>query len=77
MADRKSYQNIRVENADGVTTVTLNRPDKRNAMSPELDEEMLADGVNAFDGASGERRLIVDACKLGQHGFEFRDVLSG
>ena len=41
MADRKSYENIRVENVDGITTVTLNRPDKRNAMSPALDEEML------------------------------------
>ena len=41
MAERKPYENIRVENANGITTVTLNRPDKRNAMSPELDEEML------------------------------------
>ena len=41
MADRKSYENILVENIDGITTVTLNRPDKRNAMNPALDEEML------------------------------------
>jgi trans-feruloyl-CoA hydratase/vanillin synthase len=41
MADRKDYKNILVETADGITTVTLNRPDKRNAMSPALDEEML------------------------------------
>jgi trans-feruloyl-CoA hydratase/vanillin synthase len=41
MADRKDYKNILVETVDGITTVTLNRPDKRNAMSPALDEEML------------------------------------
>ena len=41
MAARKTYDNIRVDNADGITTVTLNRPDKRNAMSPALDAEML------------------------------------
>ncbi len=36
-----SYKNVLVDKEDGITTVTLNRPDKRNAMSPELDEEML------------------------------------
>ena len=41
MADTRDYKNIRVENAEGITTVTLNRPEKRNAMSPALDEEML------------------------------------
>ncbi len=34
-------KNVLVDKKDGITTVTLNRPDKRNAMSPELDEEML------------------------------------
>jgi trans-feruloyl-CoA hydratase/vanillin synthase len=37
----RNYKTILVENADGITTVTLNRPDKRNAKSPQLDEEML------------------------------------
>lgn len=36
----KSYQNIIVEKADGITWVTLNRPEKRNAMSPQLHYDM-------------------------------------
>ena len=35
-----SYQTLVVDNKDGVTTVTLNRPEKRNAMSPQLHREM-------------------------------------
>jgi trans-feruloyl-CoA hydratase/vanillin synthase len=33
---------VRVEFEDGIAWVTLNRPEKRNAMSPALNEEMLA-----------------------------------
>jgi trans-feruloyl-CoA hydratase/vanillin synthase len=35
-----NYQTLLVDNKDGVTTVTLNRPEKRNAMSPQLHREM-------------------------------------
>lgn len=34
------YQTILIDKKDGVTTLTLNRPEKRNAMSPELHAEM-------------------------------------
>jgi feruloyl-CoA hydratase/lyase len=47
----ESYECIEVEVADRVATVTLNRPEKRNAMSPRLNQEMssaLAD--IAYDG---------------------------
>ena len=37
MAD---YQTLLVNKQDGVTTITLNRPEKRNAMSPQLHREM-------------------------------------
>ena len=37
---QKTYQNIIVEKDDGITLVTLNRPEKRNAMSPELHYDM-------------------------------------
>ncbi|MBV9630221.1 MAG: p-hydroxycinnamoyl CoA hydratase/lyase [Xanthobacteraceae bacterium] len=57
MAPRKDYKNILVENAGGITTVTLNRPDKRNAMSPALDEEML-DCILALE-ADPETRVLV------------------
>ena len=32
---------ILIDTKDGVTTITFNRPDKRNAMSPELHHEMV------------------------------------
>ena len=35
-----NYQTLLVDNKDGVTTVTLNRPEKRNAMSPQLHRDM-------------------------------------
>jgi len=37
---KRPYENIIVENEDGITWVILNRPEKRNAMSPELHYEM-------------------------------------
>ena len=36
----KTYKNVVIEREGGVTFVILNRPDKRNAMSPELHYEM-------------------------------------
>ena len=36
----RTYKYITVENRDGMTWLTLNRPEKRNAMSPALHEEM-------------------------------------
>ena len=35
-----NYQTLLVDNKDGVTTITLNRPEKRNAMSPQLHRDM-------------------------------------
>ena len=54
MAD---YQTIRVEQTDGIVTLTLNKPDKLNAMGPEMVGEML----KAFDAlpAMGARALII------------------
>jgi feruloyl-CoA hydratase/lyase len=57
MTNRKDYKNIRVENAEGITTVTLNRPEKRNAMSPALDEEML-DCILTLE-ADPETRVLI------------------
>src|SRR5215470_8407895 len=36
----KKYETIKVEKEDGITWVIFNRPDKRNAMSPQLHLEM-------------------------------------
>src|SRR5438128_1180968 len=35
-----NYQTINTEVVDGVAILTLNRPDKRNAMSPRMHEEI-------------------------------------
>jgi feruloyl-CoA hydratase/lyase len=37
-----SYETILVEKNDGITTIRLNRPDKKNAMNPTLHREMHA-----------------------------------
>src|SRR5918992_6321553 len=36
----ETYETLLVSNADGVTTIAFNRPEKRNAMSPQLHSEM-------------------------------------
>ena len=38
--DAKTYENVIVEKENRITWVILNRPEKRNAMSPDLDREM-------------------------------------
>lgn len=40
MSEQRKYKYIKVDKADGITWLTLNRPEKRNAMSPALHEEM-------------------------------------
>ena len=42
MSDDKKFQNVAIEREDGITFVMLNRPEKRNAMSPELHYDMQA-----------------------------------
>lgn len=37
-----AFETLLLDTQDGVTTVTFNRPQKRNAMSPKLHEEMTA-----------------------------------
>ena len=53
-----NYECITVENENRVTTVTLNRPHKRNAMSPQLNEEML-DALIRLGGDSDTDVLVL------------------
>ncbi len=48
---------VKVEKRDGVTTVALNRPEKRNAMSPQLHYEMV--DVLKELGEDEETRVLV------------------
>jgi len=48
---------VRIEDECGVRTITLNRPEKRNALTPELQEELIA----ALEGAedAGARVVVI------------------
>jgi len=53
-----SYENVLVEIADGVAWVTLNRPEKRNAMSPGLCYDMV-DVLSRLDVDDSVRVLVL------------------
>jgi trans-feruloyl-CoA hydratase/vanillin synthase len=53
----KIYENILVEKSDGITWVTLNRPEKRNAMSPQLHYDM--DDALADLAVDAETKVLV------------------
>jgi len=51
-----SYKTILVSENDGVKTIMLNRPERRNAMTPEMQDELIA----AFEkAAAGHCRVVV------------------
>ena len=52
------YQTLLVNKNDGVTTITLNRPEKRNAMSPQLHREMY-DCLNDLRYDKETRAIII------------------
>src|SRR5438093_5367790 len=41
MAEVKEFKTVKMEKEDGITWVILNRPEKRNAMNPQLHYDML------------------------------------
>jgi methylglutaconyl-CoA hydratase len=51
-----SYQTILVTEHDGVRTITLNRPERRNALTPEMQLELIAAMEEA---AAGSARVVV------------------
>lgn len=53
----KSYQTVKVEKEGGITWVILNRPEKRNAMSPQLHYDML-DAITELE-TDNETRVMV------------------
>ncbi|MEK7341965.1 MAG: enoyl-CoA hydratase-related protein, partial [Candidatus Binatota bacterium] len=53
----KSYQTVKVEREGGITWVILNRPEKRNAMSPQLHYDML-DALTELE-TDNETRVMV------------------
>ena len=53
-----SYRTIVVTEADGVKTILLNRPERRNAMTPEMQDELI---VAMEKAAKGSCRVVVFA----------------
>jgi methylglutaconyl-CoA hydratase len=51
-----SYKTILVSEVDGVKTIMLNRPERRNAMTPEMQDELIAALEKA---AAGHCRVVV------------------
>ncbi|BEP13328.1 p-hydroxycinnamoyl CoA hydratase/lyase [Acidothermaceae bacterium B102] len=72
------YENVTVELADGIAWLMLNRPHKKNAMSPALNTEM-ADALVRLEGDDRARVVVLtgvgDAFSAGMDLQEyFRDV---
>jgi methylglutaconyl-CoA hydratase len=53
-----SYVTLLVTEDDGVRTITLNRPERRNAMTPKMQDELIA-AMN--EAAAGDCRVVVFA----------------
>jgi len=53
-----SYVTLLVTEEDGLRTITLNRPERRNAMTPKMQDELIA-AMN--EAAAGDCRVVVFA----------------
>jgi feruloyl-CoA hydratase/lyase len=52
------WKTVEVQIADGIAWVTLNRPEKRNAMNPQLNADML-DVLETLDADDNARVLVL------------------
>src|SRR5207302_1676931 len=69
------YQTIQVDTQGGTATITLNRPDKRNAISFELVEELLA-ALDAVERASAQVVILTGAGKAFCAGMDLEELKS-
>ena len=61
---RMDFEQIRYELADGVLTITLNRPDKLNAYTPTMQRELLQ-ALDSADADDDVRVLVVTGAGRG------------
>jgi enoyl-CoA hydratase/carnithine racemase len=59
-----SYEQITADTAEGVLTITLNRPDRLNAWTPTMGQELMA-AFDAADADDGVRAIIVTGAGRG------------
>jgi trans-feruloyl-CoA hydratase/vanillin synthase len=80
MAKAKNYKTVKVVKAGGIAWVTMNRPEKRNAMSPQLHYDML-DALTALESADEARVVVLtgagNSWSAGQDLKEFFRALDG
>lgn len=67
-----TYETIKVDNADNILTITLNRPERLNAMPPQMADE-IGDALDHLDGAravliTGEGRAFCSGADLAARG---------
>jgi 2-(1,2-epoxy-1,2-dihydrophenyl)acetyl-CoA isomerase len=55
IGEHRVYENILCEKADGIATITLNRPDVMNAYTPDMGDEL----VTAFNDARADETIRV------------------
>ena len=53
-----AYQSVKVEREDGITWLYFNRPEKRNAMSPQLCAEMV-DALTRLEADDATQVLVL------------------
>src|SRR5438309_1059411 len=58
MAEVKEFKTVKVEKEDGITWVILNRPEKRNAMNPQLHYDML-DALTEIEVDKDTKVLVI------------------
>ena len=80
----KTYQTVKVEREEGIAWVTLNRPEKRNAMSPQLHRDMYdalsdleTDDTTSVLILTGNGGAFCAGQDLKEYFYEFRDDRRG
>ncbi len=71
------FHAIAVAVADGVATVTLNRPERRNAIGPQMANELLWAFADAADDASVRAIVLTGAGKAFCAGGDFQQMTAG
>ena len=69
-----TYETIRLNIADNIATITLNRPERLNAMGPQMADE-ISEALDSLDGArvvliTGEGRAFCSGADLSARGSE-------